>query len=53
MISVNEAQNRIVETFCKLSAEDVSLETSLGRVLAEDILSRRSQPPTSVSAMDG
>lgn len=36
-----------------LAAEQVSLAQALGRVLAEDVAARRTQPPKAVSAMDG
>ena len=53
MISVDEARHRILAAFTPLPAEQVSVADALGRVLAEDIASRRTQPPTAVSAMDG
>lgn len=53
MISVQEAQKRILSAFSKLPSEDVSLEMALGRILTSDVRSRRSQPPVSVSSMDG
>lgn len=53
MLAVDEARNRILAAFSPLQAEQVSLTESLGRVLAADVRSRRTQPPTAVSAMDG
>jgi molybdopterin molybdotransferase len=53
MISVEEARDRILKEFEPLPSETVSLAESLGRVLAEDLTSRRTQPPSDVSAMDG
>ncbi|MDH3234550.1 MAG: molybdopterin molybdotransferase MoeA, partial [Alphaproteobacteria bacterium] len=53
MISVEEAFARIVGAFERLPAEQVALGNALGRVLAADIVSRRTQPPSDVSAMDG
>ena len=53
MLSVEEAQDRIVAATAPLAAEQVSLAGALGRVLAEDLAARRTQPPTAVSAMDG
>ena len=53
MLSVEEARTRIVSAMRTMPAEQVALVESLGRVLAEDIVSRRTQPPTAVSAMDG
>lgn len=53
MITVEEAVRRIVGALTALPAEQVALAEALGRVLAADVLSRRSQPPVDVSAMDG
>ena len=53
MISVEEAIGRITQSLHTLPAEQVALTGALGRVLAEDVISRRQQPPTAVSAMDG
>ena len=53
MLSVEEALDRIVGAFTPLPAEVVGLSEGLGRVLAEDIHSRVTQPPKDVSAMDG
>ena len=53
LLPVAEAQQRIVDAVSPLPAEQVSLSQGLGRVLAEDVVSRRSQPPMAVSAMDG
>lgn len=53
MLSVEEARTRVLSAFTPLQAEQVSLPESLGRVLAADVRSRRTQPPVAVSAMDG
>jgi len=53
MISVEEARSRLLEPLTALGVEQVSLGDAFGRVLAEDIASRRTQPPFAVSAMDG
>lgn len=53
MISVEEARDRILAAFAPLPAELVSLERALGRVLAETVTARVTQPPQAVSAMDG
>ncbi len=53
MISVAEAVARIEAAFTPLAAEQIALADALGRVLAEDVAARRSQPPAAVSAMDG
>ena len=53
MISVDEALTQIVGSLAPLGAEQVSLSDAYGRVLAEDLAARRTQPPFAVSAMDG
>ena len=53
MLSVEEALKRILATMQPLPAEQVGVGEALGRVLAEDVAARRSQPPAAVSAMDG
>jgi molybdopterin molybdotransferase len=53
MISVEEALARITAAFRPLAVETVGLGEALGRVLAEDVVARVTQPPAAVSAMDG
>src|SRR5579875_3109601 len=53
MIPVAEAQQRLIAMIQPLGAEQVPLTEALGRVLAEDVIARRTQPPWAVSAMDG
>ncbi len=53
MIPVEEALARILAAVRVQPAEQVSLTGALGRVLAEDVGSRRTQPPAAMSAMDG
>lgn len=53
MISVEEALRRVVEAFSPLAVEQVGLAEGFGRVLAEDVIARITQPPKAVSAMDG
>ena len=53
MISVEEALSRLLAPLEKLPPEQVSIVDGLGRVLAEDVAARRTQPPFAVSAMDG
>jgi molybdopterin molybdotransferase len=54
MISVEDAQQRITASFKPVPAETVGLSAALlNRVLAEDVIARRSQPPFAASAMDG
>lgn len=55
LLSVDEARARIQGAcaFPRLAAETVALSEAAGRVLAEELAARRTQPPTAVSAMDG
>lgn len=53
MLSVDQALARIIDALKPLPAEQIAVTDALGRVLAEDIASRRTQPPAAVSAMDG
>ena len=53
MIPVAEARQRILADLPVMPAEQVGLNEALGRVLAEDVSARRTQPPQAVSAMDG
>ena len=53
MISVEEALERLLAPLEALPAEQVSIADAMGRVLAEDIAARRTQPPFAASAMDG
>lgn len=53
MLSVADAQARVLEPFAPLPAEIVPLTQALGRVLVEPLSARTTQPPSAVSAMDG
>jgi len=53
MIPVAEALARIVAAFSPLPAETVGIAEASGRVLAQDVVARVTQPPHAVSAMDG
>jgi molybdopterin molybdotransferase len=53
MISVEEALARLLAPLKPLPPEQISIVDGLGRVLAEDVAARRTQPPFAVSAMDG
>ncbi|MDY0883045.1 gephyrin-like molybdotransferase Glp [Dongia soli] len=53
MLSVDEARARILSAFESLGTEQVGLENALGRVLAEPVAARLTQPAKAVSAMDG
>jgi molybdopterin molybdotransferase len=53
MISVEEALARLLAPLVPVPPEQVSVADAVGRVLAEDVAARRTQPPFAVSAMDG
>ena len=53
MISVAEARARILSLMAPVGRETVAIAGAGGRVLAQDILARRTQPPFDASAMDG
>lgn len=53
MLSVEEALARILAGFAPLPAEVLPLGEAFGRVLAEPVTARATQPPAAVSAMDG
>ncbi|NQV56304.1 MAG: molybdopterin molybdotransferase MoeA, partial [Rhodospirillales bacterium] len=53
MISVAEARAAVLAGVSRLAPEEVMVTEASGRVLAEDIASRITQPPAAVSAMDG
>jgi molybdopterin molybdotransferase len=53
MIPVEAARERILAALAPVGAETVAVAEALGRVLAEDVAARLTQPPLAVSAMDG
>ncbi|PZQ51239.1 MAG: molybdopterin molybdenumtransferase MoeA [Rhodovulum sulfidophilum] len=53
LLSVAEARERLLALFSPLDAEPVPLAVAGGRVLAEDAVATRAQPPFAASAMDG
>ena len=53
LLPVEEALERVKAAFGPLPAEQVSVAEALGRVLADDVEARVTQPPAAVSAMDG
>ncbi len=53
MISVEEARARILSGLNAVPAETVALAEAWGRVTAEPVIARLTQPPADVSAMDG
>ncbi len=53
MLKVDEALKKILAEIKPLGLESVNISDSAGRVLAEDILAPRGNPPWDNSAMDG
>jgi molybdopterin molybdotransferase len=53
LLAVSEARRRVLEGVHALAAEMVPVSLADERVLAKDILARRTQPPADMSAMDG
>ncbi len=53
LLSVAEALARVTSGLTPLEAERVALGDASGRVLAEDLAARLTQPPFDASAMDG
>lgn len=53
MISVDEARAQIVAALRPVGSEIISIAAADGRVLAQDVLAKLSQPPHPVSSMDG
>ena len=53
LIPVAEALQRVLADAKRLRTEVVSLDEAFGRLLTEDVIALRTQPPAAVSAMDG
>ena len=53
MITVDDARAAILEKIKPKGMENVSIDDALGRILAEDVMARRNNPPMDNSAMDG
>ncbi|MSO66801.1 MAG: molybdopterin molybdenumtransferase MoeA [Pseudolabrys sp.] len=53
LMPVAEALQRVLAAASTLPAELVTLNDALGRVLTDDVIALRTQPPAAVSAMDG
>ncbi|WP_300556479.1 gephyrin-like molybdotransferase Glp [Maricaulis sp.] len=53
MISLTEAQRRVLDHLSPLGAEQIGHEQALNRRLAVPVIAVRTQPPVDVSAMDG
>ena len=53
MLSVAEAQAKVLEGLKRQGSEQVSLVAANSRILASDVAANRTQPPFDASAMDG
>ena len=53
LMPVAEALEHVLAGVAPLPAESVALDDAHGRVLAEDLAAKRTQPPAALSAMDG
>lgn len=53
LLSLDEAQARLLALATPLPIERVAIADALGRYLAEPLRARRTQPPADLSAMDG
>ena len=53
MITVDEALSHLFDLSKTVGSERVSLTKAVNRILAEDAIAKRDQPPFSASAMDG
>jgi molybdopterin molybdotransferase len=53
VLPVAEARTRILAALAPTGAETVALPDAAGRVLAQPVVARLTQPPADVSAMDG
>ncbi len=53
LLAVDDARARMLAEISALAAEAAAIQSSIGRVLAEDVTAVRDQPPFAASAMDG
>ena len=53
MLSVSDALSRVINGFRLIESEYISLSNAHGRVLADDVQARLTQPPVAMSSMDG
>lgn len=53
LLPVKDATERVLANAAPLGLEWVQLREACGRVLATDLVARRTQPPAALSAMDG
>jgi molybdopterin molybdotransferase len=52
MISLDEAKAKTLENVTPLGVETCSVGQAVGRVLAQNLMAQRTQPPYDLSAMD-
>lgn len=53
LLPVSEALARVLADVAPLPGEEVMLADAFGRILAQDVIANRAQPPFPASAMDG
>ena len=53
LLPVDEALARVLSDAVPLRSEEVALTDAAGRILAQDVIAKRMQPPFPASAMDG
>lgn len=53
LLPVAEARARILTSLSSTATERIAIAGASGRILAEDLIARRTQPPSDLSAMDG
>lgn len=53
LIPVEEARDRLLAALQPVGTEEIPVRAGLGRVLAQPVTARLTQPPAAVSAMDG
>ena len=53
LISVEDAISNVLLACSTLNSEELNIADAFGRILAKDLVSRVTQPPLAVSAMDG
>jgi molybdopterin molybdotransferase len=53
LLDVDVARAKLLETAARLPGETVPIDASRGRILAEPVAARLTQPPFNASAMDG
>ncbi len=53
LLDVDAARAKLLETAARLPAETIAIAASNGRILAEPVVARLTQPPFNAAAMDG